>query len=52
MTNNGTRTQADSVWNDSNIHGGASGGGRSHVFSRPPFQYRVRSVVGSARGTS
>jgi subtilase family serine protease len=42
----GNRTAPDSVWNDY----GASGGGPSHVFSRPGFQDRVANVVGRHRG--
>ena len=44
----GARTSADTVWNDP---WGASGGGLSHVFSRPAFQQSVKSVVGTHRGT-
>ena len=40
------RTAPDSVWNDY----GASGGGPSHIFSRPEFQDRVARVVGHRRG--
>ena len=49
----GMRTQPDNVWNDTALLGGpdAAGGGRSHVFARPPYQDRVRSVVGGHRGT-
>ncbi|MFH7594304.1 S53 family peptidase [Streptomyces racemochromogenes] len=43
----GRRTAPDSVYNDN----GASGGGQSHVFSRPSFQNGVRNVVGDRRGT-
>ncbi|MBV9921102.1 MAG: S53 family peptidase [Pseudonocardia sp.] len=44
----GHRLTADSVWNDGY---GASGGGLSTVFARPPYQDGVRAVVGSRRGT-
>jgi subtilase family serine protease len=44
----GNRTQPDQVWNDGF---GAGGGGFSAVFSRPPFQVGVRSLVGNHRGT-
>ena len=36
------------MWNDGY---GAGGGGRSAVFSRPPFQNGVRGVVDGHRGT-
>jgi subtilase family serine protease len=57
---NGNRTAADSVWHDlSSTVGvtgpvytwGSSGGGRSAVFSRPPYQNEVAGVVGGSRGT-
>ncbi|MEN3305645.1 MAG: hypothetical protein V7603_1847 [Micromonosporaceae bacterium] len=44
----GNRTAPDTVWNDGY---GAGGGGVSGVFGRPLFQFGVRSVVGSHRGT-
>jgi subtilase family serine protease len=56
----GYRTAPDSVWNDlSSTVGvtgpvytwGASGGGLSTVFSRPPFQNGVARTVGDSRGT-
>jgi subtilase family serine protease len=56
----GYRTAPDSVWNDlSSTVGvtgpvytwGASGGGRSTVFSRPRFQNGVADTVGDSRGT-
>jgi subtilase family serine protease len=56
----GVRTAPDSVWNDlSSTVGvtgpvytwGASGGGRSTVFSRPQFQNGVAGIVGDSRGT-
>ncbi|MGW6263379.1 S53 family peptidase [Streptomyces sp. NPDC055085] len=43
----GERLRPDSVYNDY----GSGGGGQSHVFSRPSFQDRVKSAVGSRRGT-
>ncbi|MEU6420413.1 S53 family peptidase [Streptomyces spiralis] len=43
----GDRTAPDSVYNDN----GASGGGQSHVFARPPYQNGVEQVVGDHRGT-
>ncbi|WP_030180324.1 S53 family peptidase [Streptomyces sp. NRRL S-813] len=43
----GDRIAPDSVYNDN----GASGGGRSHVFARPPYQNGVKQVVGDHRGT-
>jgi subtilase family serine protease len=59
----GSRTQADRVWNDStnyalnNVFSGtpgpvasASGGGRSAVFARPAYQSHVASVTGGQRG--
>jgi len=48
LDDNGTRTKADSVWNDGY---GAGGGGVSAVFPRPPFQARLAKVVGNHRGT-
>ncbi len=50
---NGNRLAPDNVWNDTALFGGAaaSGGGKSHVFSRPAFQNSVAGVVGAARGT-
>lgn len=49
----GARTQPDNVWNDTELFHSAvaGGGGRSHIFSRPTYQDRVRSVVGDRRGT-
>jgi subtilase family serine protease len=56
----GNRTAPDQVWDDlSSTVGvtgpvytwGASGGGRSAVFSRPQFQNRVAGTVGGSRGT-
>jgi subtilase family serine protease len=44
----GNKISPDVTWNDSF---GATGGGLSQVFSRPAFQFGVRSVVGAARGT-
>src|SRR5262249_56511645 len=38
----------DVTWNDGF---GATGGGKSHVFSRPAYQHGVRNVVGASRGT-
>ncbi len=59
----GSRTQADRVWNDStnyalnNVFSGtpgpvasASGGGRSAVFARPAYQNHVASLTGGHRG--
>jgi subtilase family serine protease len=59
----GSRAQADRVWNDStnyalqNVFNGsaeptalATGGGKSAVFSRPGYQNSVASVTGSQRG--
>jgi subtilase family serine protease len=56
----GDRTAPDRVWDDlSSTVGvtgpvytwGASGGGRSTVFSRPQFQNGVAGIVGGSRGT-
>jgi subtilase family serine protease len=44
----GNKISPDVTWNDGF---GATGGGLSQVFSRPAFQFGVRSVVGAARGT-
>jgi subtilase family serine protease len=52
LDDQGNRLSPDVVWNDSPIGiQAAGGGGPSHVFARPHFQDRVRSVVGNARGT-
>ncbi len=60
LNDQGGRTAPDSVWNDlSSTVGvtgpvytwGSSGGGRSTVFSRPPFQDGVAGIVGNSRGT-
>jgi subtilase family serine protease len=50
---NGNRIAPDNVWNDTALFqdAAASGGGKSHVFSRPAFQNGVAGVVGAARGT-
>ena len=48
LDNNGDRVAPDSVWNDAY---GAGGGGRSGVFSRPPFQLGVAGTVRAHRGT-
>jgi subtilase family serine protease len=58
---NGNRLAPDNVWDDpaATILGNpndpttyaATGGGPSHVFSRPGFQFGVHGVVGNARGT-
>jgi subtilase family serine protease len=50
----GTRAAPDNVWNDIPVFGpdgGAGGGGKSSVFSRPDFQDSVASVTGGYRGT-
>jgi subtilase family serine protease len=47
LDDNGDRIAPDSVYNDY----GASGGGQSHVFSRPSYQNGVAQVVGNRRGT-
>jgi subtilase family serine protease len=56
----GYRTAPDSVWDDLSstlgipgpvyTAGGAGGGGRSIVFSRPRFQNGVAGIVGGSRG--
>jgi subtilase family serine protease len=59
----GQRTAPDQVWNDTyntslnKVFFGnpgpnalAGGGGKSVIFSRPPYQHRVANVVGQARG--
>jgi subtilase family serine protease len=52
LTDNGTRTAPDNVWNDTAIFGSpaAGSGGLSVVFSRPDYQNSVQNVVGDARG--
>ena len=47
LDDKGKRLLPDAVWNDGF---GASGGGRSSVFTRPSFQDRVRSITGTMRG--
>jgi subtilase family serine protease len=47
LNDKGGRVKPDSVYNDY----GASGGGQSHVFTRPSFQNGVKNVVGTRRGT-
>ena len=48
----GNRLAPDNVWNDTALGlNGASGGGPSHVFARPPFQLTTRTGSGSARAT-
>jgi subtilase family serine protease len=47
LAKDGTRTSADSVWDDAY---GAGGGGVSAVFARPSWQDAEKSVVGGARG--
>ncbi len=49
---NGKPTQPPAVWNDTALFGSpaASAGGLSTVFSRPSYQYSVKSVVGTSRG--
>ncbi|WP_329569623.1 S53 family peptidase [Kitasatospora sp. NBC_01266] len=47
---NGNRLSPDTVWDDPATGGGASGGGKSKVFSRPLFQSGVANVVGNSRG--
>jgi subtilase family serine protease len=52
LDDQGNHLSPDVVWNDSPIGiQAAGGGGPSHVFERPNFQNRVKSVVGDARGT-
>jgi subtilase family serine protease len=48
LDNDGNRVSPDVVWNDGF---GAGGGGPSHVFARPAYQFGVRNVVGAQRGT-
>ncbi|MFE0463893.1 S8 family serine peptidase [Kitasatospora sp. NPDC058965] len=47
----GHRLSPDTVWDDPapNDHG-ATGGGKSKVFPRPPFQTAVQGVTGGSRG--
>ncbi|MGW0770421.1 S53 family peptidase [Streptomyces sp. NPDC002676] len=47
LNDKGERVKPDSVYNDY----GASGGGQSHVFTRPSYQDGVKNVVGTRRGT-
>jgi len=49
----GNRTAPDNVWNDQALFDGAAagGGGRSHVFPRPPYQDGVSQTVHGRRGT-
>jgi len=48
LDNAGNKLSPDVTWNDGF---GATGGGKSHVFSRPAYQTGVRNVVGASRGT-
>lgn len=48
LDDQGHKVSPDVVWNDGY---GAGGGGNSHIFARPSWQYGVRDVVGSHRGT-
>jgi subtilase family serine protease len=63
LLSNGSRTQADRVWNDSTNYALndalsgtpgpqalATGGGKSAIFSRPSYQDSVAGVVGAQRG--
>jgi subtilase family serine protease len=49
----GKRTAPDNVWNDQALFDApaAGGGGRSHVFPRPPYQNGVSQAVHGQRGT-
>lgn len=47
LDDKGKRLLPDAVWNDCC---GATGGGRSSVFTRPSFQDQVRSITGRMRG--
>ncbi|GAB2699984.1 S53 family peptidase [Kitasatospora kifunensis] len=46
LDDQGNRLSPDTVWDGD----GASGGGKSKVFSRPLFQLGVQNVVGGSRG--
>ncbi|GGJ72969.1 S53 family peptidase [Streptomyces brasiliensis] len=48
---NGKRSAPDTVWNDSSVGQGATGGGPSQTFQRPAYQDSVSGVVGQRRGT-
>jgi len=48
LDQSGNKITPDVVWNDGY---GASGGGKSAVFSRPFYQIGVSGVVGKSRGT-
>jgi subtilase family serine protease len=52
LSQTGTRTAPDNVWNDTALAGGpaAGGGGVSSVFPRPGFQSPVSAVTGDHRG--
>jgi subtilase family serine protease len=52
LTASGTRTQPDTVWNDTAAQGrpAAGGGGVSSVFARPAWQSGVAATVGANRG--
>ncbi|MFF3877611.1 S8 family serine peptidase [Streptomyces sp. NPDC001978] len=47
----GKRTTADTVWNDSTVGKGATGGGPSQTFPRPAYQDSVSAATGQRRGT-
>jgi subtilase family serine protease len=48
LDDSGARLSPDTAWNDVF---GATGGAKSTVFGRPAYQFGVRNVVGSRRGT-
>jgi subtilase family serine protease len=52
LTNNGHRLRPDELWTAEGppIGAGATPGATSAVFTRPPFQNKVRNVVGERRG--
>ncbi|RKS68119.1 kumamolisin [Actinomadura pelletieri DSM 43383] len=52
LTDAGTRIRPDTVWDDSNGIGMATGGGLSAVFARPPYQKPYRNLVGRHRGVA
>ncbi|MFD9458944.1 S8 family serine peptidase [Streptomyces sp. NPDC059985] len=51
LDDSGKRTMPDTVWNDSATGQGATGGGPSQTFSRPPYQDHVLGAFGDRRGT-
>jgi subtilase family serine protease len=50
LRSDGSRARPDTVWQDSSVGSGATGGGRSHVFGRPTYQSGVAATTSTHRG--